>query len=122
MSREPKTAEACLNLGILLLAQRPADAVAPLRKAVGLRPAQSRPRSLLAVALDRSGDEAGAAESFEAVSHLDPNDLMALNYLGWLSLRANKPTDAETRFRRALEVQPTDPSALVGLPQRLDAQ
>jgi len=119
---DPKMAEAYLNLGILLLDQRPADAIAPLRKAVELLPAQSRPRSLLAVALDRSGDEAGAAESFEAVSHLDPNDLMALNYLGWLSLRANKPTDAETRFRRALEVQPTDPSALEGLAQSLDAQ
>jgi len=122
ISLDPKMAEAYLNLGILLLEQRPADAVAPLRKAVELLPAQSRPRSLLAVALDRSGDEAGAAETFEAVSRLDPNDLMAINYLGWFSLRTSKPADAETRFRRALEIQPIDPSALKGLAGSLDAQ
>jgi Flp pilus assembly protein TadD len=122
ISLDPKMAEAYLNLGILLLAQRPADAIAPLRKAVELLPAQSRPRSLLAAALDRSGDEAGAAESFEAVLRLDPNDLMAINYLGWFFLRTNKPADAETRFTRALEIQPTDPSALKGLAQSLDAQ
>jgi Flp pilus assembly protein TadD len=74
------------------------------------------------VALDRSGDEAGAAESFEAISRLDPNDLMAINYLGWFSLRTSKPVDAETRFRRALEIQPSDPSALKGLAGSLDAQ
>ncbi|HEX7697028.1 MAG TPA: tetratricopeptide repeat protein, partial [Candidatus Acidoferrum sp.] len=72
---DPKMPEAYLNLGMLLLdKQEDAAAVGPLRKAVELLPAQSRPRYLLAVALDRSGDRAGAAESFEALLHLDPND------------------------------------------------
>ena len=123
ISLDPKMAEAYLNLGLLLLdKQQYAAAVAPLRKAVELLPAQSRPRSLLAVAQDRSGDEAGAAETFEAVSHLDPKDLMALNYLGWFSLGNNKPMEAETRFRRALEIQPDAPSALQGLAESLGAQ
>jgi superkiller protein 3 len=122
ISLDPKMAEAYLNLGILMLDGRPADAIAPLRKAVELLPAQSRPRSLLAVALDRSGDEAGAVETFEGVLHLDPRDLTAVNYLGWFSLRKNKPADAETRFRQALEIQPGDPSALKGLAESLDAQ
>src|SRR6202790_2632340 len=61
---DPKMSEAYLNLGMLLLdKQEDAAAIAPLRKAVELLPAQSRPRNLLAVALDRSGDRAGAAES-----------------------------------------------------------
>jgi superkiller protein 3 len=122
ISLDPKLAEAYLNLGILMLDQRPAAAIAPLRKAVELLPAQSRPRSLLAVALDRSGDEAGAVEQFEGVLHLDPKDLTAINYLGWFSLRKNKPADAEARFRQTLEIQPGDPSALKGFAESLDAQ
>jgi Flp pilus assembly protein TadD len=120
---DPKMTEAYLNLGILLLDnQKYAEAVAPLRKAVELLPAQSRPRSLMAVALDRSGDEAGAAESFRTVLHLDPNDLTAVVYLGWFDLRKHKPEEAETRFRHALEIQPNESSALQGLAQSLDAE
>jgi len=120
---DPKMAEAYLNLGLLLLdRQEYAAAVVPLRKAVDFLPAQSRPRSLLGVALDRSGDEAGAAESFEAVSRLDPNDFMAVVYLGWFSIRRSKPAEAEIRFRRALEIQSDAPSALQGLAESLDAQ
>jgi len=61
---DPKMPEAYLNLGVLLLdKQQYAAAVAPLTKAVELLPAQSRPRSLLAVAQDRSGDQEAAARS-----------------------------------------------------------
>src|SRR5216683_4717084 len=120
---DPKMSEAYLNLGMMLLdKQEDAAAIPPLRKAVELLPAQSRPRYLLAVAQDRSGDRAGAAESFEALLHLDPNDLTAINYLGWAALRQGKPDEAERRFRRALEVQPKEPEARSGLAQSLDAQ
>src|SRR6202022_3197959 len=97
---DPRMSEAYLNLGILLLdKQEYAAAVAPLGKAVELLPAQSRPRSLLAVAQDRSGDQEGAARTFEGVLHLDPSDPTANHYLGALDLRRNKPTEAETRVR-----------------------
>ncbi len=120
---DPKMAEAYLNLGMLLLdTQQDAAAVAPLRKAVELLPAQSRPRYLLAMALDRSGDRTGAAESFDALLHLDPNDITATDYLGWSALRAGKPAEAEARFRRALEVQPNGPGERKGLAESLDAQ
>jgi len=120
---DSKMSEAYLNLGMLLLdAQENATAVAPLRKAVELLPAQSRPRYLLAVALDRSGDAAGAAESFETLLHLDPNEIAAIDYLGWAALRKGQPEIAEARFRRALEVQPNVPEARRGLAQSLDAQ
>jgi Flp pilus assembly protein TadD len=120
---DPKMSEAYLNLSMLLLdAQENAAAVPPLRKAVELLPAQSRPRYLLAVALDRSGDAAGAAESFEALLHLDPNDITAIGYLGWAGLRHGQPDEAEKKFRRALEVQPNAPEARRGLAQSLDAQ
>ena len=120
---DPKMSEAYLNLGTLLLdRQDNAAAVAPLRKAVELLPAQSHPRYLLAVALDRSGDRAGAAESFDALLHLDPNDVTAITYLGWAALRDGKPAEAEARFRRAVEVQPKEPEGRRGLAESLDAQ
>src|ERR1700738_171954 len=120
---DPKMPEAYLNLGILLLdKQEYAAAVAPLSKAVELLPAQSRPRSLLAVAQDRSGDQEGAARSFEGVLHLDPNDLAANHYLGDLDLRRGKSAEAETRFRHALEIRPDASEALQGLAQSLEAQ
>ena len=123
ISIDPKMSEAYLNLGTLLLdKQENAAAIPPLRKAVELLPAQSHPRYLLAVALDRSGDRAGAAESFEALLHLDPNDVTAMNYLGWAALRDGKPGEAEARFRRTVEVQPKEPEGRRGLAESLDAQ
>jgi superkiller protein 3 len=119
---DPKMAEAYLNLGILLLDKDPAAAAAPLRKATELLPAQSRPRVLLGLALERSADPAGAAASFEAASRLDPNDVEAISHLAAIYLRNSRPADAERKFRQALELQPKSPFALHGLAQSLDAQ
>jgi Flp pilus assembly protein TadD len=119
---DPKFFEAYLNLGTLLLETDPKNAIAPLRKAVELQAAQSHPRFLLAVALDRSGDDAAAAEQFQGVLNLDPNDFPSANYLGWYFLRHQKPADAEVKFRRALEIQPEDQNATLGLAQSLAAQ
>jgi tetratricopeptide (TPR) repeat protein len=87
-----------------------------------LLPAESRPRYLLAVALDRSGDRAGAAEAFEALLHLDPNDITAIEYLGWMNLRSGKSAEAEARFRRAVGVQPKGADGFRGLAESLEAQ
>ena len=120
---DPKMSAAYVNLGMLLLDNREdAAAVTPLRKAVELLPAESRPRYLLAVALDRSGDRAAAAEAFEGLLHLDPNDLTAIDYLGWLNLHTGKPAEAEARFRRAVEVQPKGADGFRGLAESLEAQ
>jgi len=120
---DPKMSAAYLNLGTLLLESREeAAAVAPLRKAVELLPAESHPRYLLAVALDRSGDRTAAGEAFDALLHLDPNNITALDYLGWVALRAGKPADAERRFRRAVETEPKSAGSLLGLAESLEAQ
>ena len=119
---EPKMAEGQLNLGILLLEKDPGVAVAPLRRAVELLPSQSRPRFLLGVALERSGDLAGAAQSFESASHLDAADNEALIHLGGVYLQLKKPADAERKFRIVLERQPKSAVALRGLALSLDAQ
>ena len=119
---DPKMPEAQLNLGILLLENRPEDAVAPMRKAVELLPTQSRPRYLLGLAQERSGDLSGAAESFQGATRLDPKDVDSLTRLGQVLLRLDKPADAESKFRAALELQPKSPEALQGLAQSLDQQ
>jgi len=119
---DPKMADAQLNLGILLLEKDPSAAVAPLRKAAELLPSQTRPRFLLGLALERSGDASGATASFEAASRLDPNDVEAVTHLGAMYLRNARPADAEAKFRHALEIQPQSPMALQGLAESLDAQ
>jgi len=119
---DPKMPEAQLNLGILLLEKLPAEAVAPLRKAVELLPSQSHPRYLLGLAQERSGDLSGAAESFQGATRLDPKDVDSLTRLGQVLLRLGRPAEAESKFRAALELQPKSPEALQGLAQSLDQQ
>ncbi|HET7108420.1 MAG TPA: tetratricopeptide repeat protein [Candidatus Acidoferrum sp.] len=119
---DPKMAEAQLNLGILLLEKDPATAVAPLRKAVDLLPSQSRPRFLLGVALERSADLGGAAESFESASHLNSSDTEASIHLGEVYLRLKRPAEAEKKFREVLGSEKKPLPALRGLALSLDAQ
>jgi Flp pilus assembly protein TadD len=119
---DPKMTEAQLNLGILLLNADPKAATAPLAKAVELQPSQSRPRYLLGIAQERSGDLAGAAQSFEGVAHLDPKDGDALTHFGGVLLRLGKPAEAEAKFRQALATDAKSPPALQGLAQSLELQ
>ncbi|MFI5093184.1 MAG: tetratricopeptide repeat protein [Candidatus Acidiferrales bacterium] len=119
---DPKMSEAFLNLGILLTQKDPAAAVVPLRKAVELLPAQSRPRFLLGYALERSGDIPGAAESYEAALRLDPRDTETVVHLGNLYYGLKKYPEAEVKFRSVLDSQPKSVQALLGVAQSLDAQ
>lgn len=119
---DPKMFEAYLNLGTLLLESDAKAAISPLRKGVDLQPAQSHTRYLLAVALDRSGDDAAAAEEFQKLLSLEPNDLPSVRYLGWFYLRHQKPADAEVRFRHALQIDPKDMKSTLGLAQSLAAE
>jgi Flp pilus assembly protein TadD len=119
---DPKMSEAYLNLGILLMEREPAAAVAALRKAVELLPAQSRPRILLGTAQERAGDFPAAADSFEGAVGLDSRDADAVLHLASLYLHLKRPAEAETKFRNALNMQPASEKAALGLAQSLDAQ
>src|SRR5216684_8674382 len=117
---DPKMSEAHLDLGILLLDKDPAASVAPLTKAAELLPAQSRPHFLLGVALERSGNASAAATAFENAVALDPLDVDTLLHLGETYLALNRPAHAEQKFRNAIERQPQEPRALLGLARSLD--
>lgn len=119
---DPKMAEAQLNLGILLLERDAKAAVAPLSKAVDLLPSQSRPRYLLGLAQERSGDWQGAAVSFEGATRLDPKDAESLAQLGRVYLKTNRPADAERKFRAAVGLEPKSGEALQGLALSLDEE
>jgi len=119
---DPKMAEAQLNLGILLLQSDPAAAVEPLRQAVNLLPSQSRPRFLLGLAQEQSGDLSGAIASFDGAAHLDPQSLDALSHLAAILLKTGHPAQAEEKLRLALQRDPKSVPSLLGLAQILDTQ
>jgi Flp pilus assembly protein TadD len=122
MQLDPKMPEAALNLGILLLAEEPAAALQPLQRAVELLPTQSRPRALLAVAYEKSGDLKLAASAFEGALALDPKDSETGLHLAQLYLRQGRARDAEAKFRAVLSGQPESQAALAGLAASLEAQ
>ena len=119
---DPKMSEAALNLGILLLNQDPAAAAASLQKAVDMLPTQSRPRTLLGLAYEKSGDLKNATAAYEGALALDPKDTETSLHLGQLLIRQNRAAEAEARFRLVLESDPASPSALSGLAQTLEAE
>ena len=119
---DPKMSEAYLNLGLLLTEKDPVAAVQAFRQAVELLPAQSRPRLLLGVAQERSGDWPAAANSFEGAVHLDPRDTDATMHLARLYLQLKRPADAESKFRAVLEAKPDSLEAAGGLAECLDAE
>jgi Flp pilus assembly protein TadD len=119
---DPKMPEAALNLGMLLLNEEPAAAVAPLQRAVELLPTQSRPRTLLGLAYEKSGDAKNAASAYEGALALDPKDSETSLHLAQLYLRQNRAADAEGKFRAVLSNQPQSQPALVGLAQTLELE
>ena len=119
---DPQLAEAHLNLGLLFLDGDPPAAVAPLRKAVELLPAQSRPRLLLGLALERTEDLPGALDALQGAEGLDPRDFETHLALARVLLRSNQFAPAEAKFREALALQPDSAPARLGLAHSLDAQ
>jgi Flp pilus assembly protein TadD len=122
MQLDPKMPEAALNLGILLLVEEPAAAVKPLQKAVELLPTQSRPRTLLGLAYEKSGDAKNAESAYEGALALDPKDSETGLHLAQLYLHQNRAQHAEAKFRALLSGEPESQAALAGLAASLEAQ
>jgi protein O-GlcNAc transferase len=115
----PKLAAAHLNLGLVLLDQDPPAAIEPFRRAAELLPNQSRPRFLLALALERTGKAADAIEEYRAAEQLDPKNYEILFALGRALLGSGRAADAEPRFREALAQRPESAPARLGLAESL---
>jgi Flp pilus assembly protein TadD len=114
----PEDAEIANNLGFLLLvSERPAEAVPWLRRAVSLDPAQQRYRGNLAFALAADGQSEQALQVFRATG---PEPL-ALARLGVAHERAEQRELAIARYHQALQLDPLQPVARSGL-ERLEPQ
>ena len=122
MQLDPKMSEAALNLGILLLKDEPAAAIAPLKQAVDLLATQSRPRTLLGLAYEKSGELKNAENAYEGALALDPKDSETSLHLAQLYLRENRTTDAERKYRAVLANEPESQAALAGLAKALEAE
>ena len=122
MQLDPKMPEAALNLGMLLLNDEPAAAIAPLKQAVALLATQSRPRTLLGLAYEKSNDLKSAESAYEGALALDPRDSDTSLHLAQLYLRENRATDAERKYRAVLANQPESQAALAGLAEALEAE
>jgi Flp pilus assembly protein TadD len=119
---DSKMLPAFTNLGLALLEKQPAEAVAPLRKAVEMAPDASRPKVLLGVALEKSGDAAGAIEQFRAARNLDSGNIDIQLELARALLLAQRYEEAEKEFRAALVLRPDSGMAHYGLAECLIQQ
>src|SRR5262249_29275720 len=118
----PRLAAAHLNLGLVLLDRDPPTAIEPFRQAAELLPNQSRPRFLLALALERSNKTADAIQEYQAAEQLDPKNYEILFALGRALLGSGRARDAEPRFRRALAERPESAPARLGLAESLRSE
>ena len=122
MQLDPKMPEPALNLGILLLHTEPSAAIAPLTRAVELLPTQSRPRTLLGLAYEKSGDQKNAESAYEGALALDPKDTETSLHLAQLYLQEGRGKDAEAKFEAVLLAEPESRLALAGIAQSLELQ
>ena len=116
---DPKMLPAFVNLGLALLDKQPAEAIAPLRQAVALAPDASRPKVLLGVAFEKSGDTAAALEQLRAGRDLDSSNIDIQLELARALLQAQRYDEAETEFRAALALRPDSGMAHYGLAECL---
>ena len=116
---DPKMLPAFVNLGLALLDKQPAEAIAPLRQAVALAPDASRPKVLLGVALEKSGDAAAALEQLRAARDLDSSNIDIQLELARALLQAQRYDESEKEFRAALALRPDSGMAHYGLAECL---
>jgi len=118
----PNSAPTRLNLGRALCnAGKFADAEAQYRQMAADFPADEKPLVDLAYMLHRNlGEDARAVEVMEQAAARDPHNSDLLVELGQLQLLIFAVERAEESFRRALELQPNNANAFVGLANILE--
>jgi Flp pilus assembly protein TadD len=119
---DPKMAAAYQNLGLVLMDSDPAAAANAFLHAAELQPAESRPRYLAGVCLERAGKFPEAIEQYRAALSLSPKDYEAHFALARTLLRSNDAASAEVEFRAAIETRGEVPAARLGLASALLAE
>jgi 4-amino-4-deoxy-L-arabinose transferase-like glycosyltransferase len=111
-SNAPRRGRAAYGVGVqLLAAKQDARAVRYLQRAFEVGVPQSGYQ--LALALQQSGDLAGAARVIHDMTPGDTDGVETWLALGRLAMQAKAPAEAERFFRRAVAMQPDQASARV---------
>jgi tetratricopeptide (TPR) repeat protein len=110
IERYPRDAEGYLYLGgFYEAAKRFPEAAAALREGLAVAPENPRLHFRLGAVLDKMGERQECIRHMEKAIALDPNDAVALNYLGYtLADMGIRLEDAEDYIKRALVVRPND--------------
>lgn len=112
----PADASAWMTLGMVYEANRMFDLALPCYEhVVEMQPDDPRSWYRLALTRGRSGDLEGGVQALERVHALDPSYGPAYWKRGFSLLDAGRLPEAETAFRRALEVDRRDPAAWAGM-------
>ena len=119
---DPKMAAAHLNLGLVLMDRDATRAAQAFRQAAELQPAESRPRFLAGVVLERSGQLSDAVAEYRKALELSPTDFELNFSLGRALLAGNQAEQAEPRFREAVKLRADSAPALLGLANSLLSQ
>ena len=99
----------------LLMAGRPAEAIAACRTALQKKPDFAEAYHALALAHRLEGDVPGARQWLQTALEVDPASAKACHDLGVLEAETGRFQEAEALFRRAIELRPDYASAHQGL-------
>ena len=105
LQTDPTLAAARYNLAVLIVRDRPDEAIQLCRQAVRYRPDQPRYGYTLAFFQWRKGDLTGAADTLRAVLRRHPGHFDSIKLLGEICERQNKPQEAITLYRQALQCE-----------------
>ena len=116
IGKNPKCWMAFSNLGSSLLARGNADeAVADFRKAIELRPEQSKDHGNLGRALLAKGRMAEAMDEFQTALRISPNDSDAENNIGAALLQNGELDDAIDHLLKAIQNRASNADAYINL-------
>lgn len=112
---KPGLYQAELNLGILLLRQRHADAIAHLASAASQKPKDFRPNFYLAESLLIASEFIRAEAAYRIALDADPKSAASELGLAHAIAKQNRLTEAEPHFRKAAELDPAYRDGLLEL-------
>ena len=113
---KPGLYQAELNLGILLLRDKRAQAAVPhLNTAAQAKPKEFRPQLYLAEALLASGDAGQAETHYRAAAEIDPRSAAAQLGLARAQAKLQRLGEAAEHYRQAAQLDPSFNDALLEL-------
>ena len=123
VAADPKDYYSHFNLALAYtFLHRDAEGVAEYRKTLELKPELYEAQLNAGILLMREKKAAEALPLLDAAAGQKPKEFRPLYYLADAQLQTDQPAGAEENFRRALEADPKEPAAHLGLARALARQ